>query len=102
MENPSAFAGEATNANSAAFGEAKTIQEAQAQKIGDIVGGVVGLGSAAFTGGMSALSGSSLFKGMGQNAVGNFVSPGFTPENASVPNIPMTSPDVASDWSVGG
>jgi hypothetical protein len=57
LYDPTGYAGQGTQANSTAFGQAKTIQEQQAAKMKAITGAITGLGMTALTGGLGALSG---------------------------------------------
>jgi hypothetical protein len=53
-----------------------------------LAGAGLGLAGMAFGGGAGAFPAAS---SMGQNAFGNFVSPGFTPQNAAAPSVGMPS-----------
>lgn len=57
--DPSAIAGNATNAGQAAFGSATQVQNMENQEESDIAGAVVGVAGSALTGGLSGLAGSA-------------------------------------------
>ncbi len=77
LYNPTGYAGQATGAGNAAFGQATQIQNMKNQEQADIAGAIGGLALAPFTGGMSLGGLKGLLGGGGGQTSGSGGNSGF-------------------------
>jgi hypothetical protein len=94
-EDPLGFAGGASQANQAAFGQAKTINQQKNQKWADITGAVTGLAKA----GLGVLGGGLLGGGGGSSdsGIGSFADPGVFSSTTPSATGPLEG-QFGTDW----
>jgi hypothetical protein len=93
-ENPEAFASGASQANQAAFGQAKTINQQKNQKWADITGAVTGLAKA----GLGVLGGGLLGGGgSSDGGIGSFANPGVFSSTTPSATGPLEG-QFGTDW----